>query len=124
MLITFEVWSNIVGLKHFGVKVGRGNVVEISEFNKMQFYRSCLKDSSHAFNRFHIGTLNLTPRFLAYIIVWQLTPKGSNHVMLNEEDLILMYCIMNKIKVNWINIIKEHMLKSRRFPDYQFSYAS
>ena len=45
MLITSEVWSNTAGLKHFGVKVGRGNVAEISEFNKMQFYRSCLKDS-------------------------------------------------------------------------------
>jgi len=30
---------------------------------------------------------------------------------------------MKKIKVNWINIMKEHMLKSRRLPDYKFPYA-
>jgi len=38
MLITPDVWSNIVGFKYNEVKVGRGNIPEISEFNKMQFY--------------------------------------------------------------------------------------
>jgi len=51
------------------------------------------------------------------------TPRGSDHAMLHEEDLILMYCIVNKIKVNWINIMKEHMLKSRRLYDYKFPYV-
>ena len=30
---------------------------------------------------------------------------------------------MNLIKVNWVYIINEHMLKSKRLTDYRFPYA-
>ena len=60
---------------------------------------------------------------VAYIIAWQLIPRGTNHVVLHEEDLILLYCIMNLIKVNWVYIITKHMLKSKRLTDYRFPYA-
>ena len=43
--------------------------------------------------------------------------------MLAEEDLLFIYCIMNKIKINWIHIIKEHMQKSMRLSDYHYLYA-
>ena len=123
MMITHAVWNNVTGLEHNGFKVGKGNTIEISEFNKMQFYCSCLKDQNTPFNRFHVGNLKLTPRFLAYIIAWQLTPRKSNHAMLIEEDLILIYCLMNKIKVNWIYVMKEHKIKSKRLVDYKFPFA-
>jgi len=82
-----------------------------------------VRDSSLSVNRFRAGNLNLTPRLLAYIIPWQLIPRGTNQVVLHEEDLILLYCIMNKIKVNWVYIISEHMMKSKRLADYRFPYA-
>jgi len=98
MKITNEVWNLVVGIKYAGLKVGKGNTNGIQEFNKTQYYRSCVRDSSLSVNRFHAG--NLTPRLLACIIAWQLIPRGTNHVVLHEEDLILLYCIMNMIKVN------------------------
>ena len=73
--------------------------------------------------RFHAGNLTLIPRLLAHIITWQLTPRGSNHVVLHEEDLILLYSIMNQLKVNWLSTMVEHMLKSTRLPDYRFPFA-
>jgi len=30
---------------------------------------------------------------------------------------------MNKVKINWIHIIKEHMQKSTRLSDYHYPYA-
>ena len=30
---------------------------------------------------------------------------------------------MNQIKINWVFIINEHMLKSKRLADYRFPYA-
>jgi len=38
----------------------------------------------------------------------------TNHVVLPEEDLMLMYCLMGKIQVNWVSVIKEHIIKIRR----------
>jgi len=43
--------------------------------------------------------------------------------MLNEKDLVLMYDIQNMIKVNWIYVIKDHMLKSKRLTNYIFPYV-
>ena len=58
-----------------------------------------------------VGGLKLDERLLALFVTWILTPRGSNHYVLTEEDLVYIYCIMNKIKINWIHIIKEHMKK-------------
>ena len=60
---------------------------------------------------------------LALILTWILTPRGSNHSFLTKEDLVYIYCIMKKIKINWIHIIKEHMQKAMRLSDYHYLYA-
>ena len=92
--VTNNVWYS-------GLKVGKGNTNGIQEFNKIQYYRSCVRNPSQSVNRFHVGNLNLTPRLIAYIIEWKLIPRVTNHAVLHEEDLILLYYIMNLIKVNW-----------------------
>ena len=43
--------------------------------------------------------------------------------MLTEEDLVYIFCIMKKIKINWIHIIKEHMQKAMRLSDYHYPYV-
>ena len=34
-----------------------------------------------------------------------------------------IYCIMKKIRINWIHIIKEHMQKAMRLSDYHYPYV-
>jgi len=111
--ISNDVWNSVAGIKYSGLKVGKGNTNGIQKFNKIQYYRSCVRNPTQSVNRFHESNLNLTPRLIAYIIAWQLIPRGTNHVVLHEEDLILLYCIMNLIKVNCVYIIMEHMLKKK-----------
>jgi len=65
----------------------------------------------------------LNERLLTLIVTWILTPRGSNHSVLTEEDLVYIYFIMSKVKINWIHIIKEHMEKSMRLSDYHYPYA-
>jgi len=88
----------------------------------MQFYKSYLKNPQSKLRNFSIGGLKLNERIVAFIVSWILTPRGRTQSMLTEEDLVLI-CIMNKIKINWIHIIKEHMQKSMRLCDYHYPYA-
>ena len=60
---------------------------------------------------------------MALIVTWILTTRGSNHSILTEEDLVYIYCIMNKVMINWIHIIKEHVQKSMRLSDYNYPYS-
>ena len=121
MKVINDVWNSVAGIKYSGLKVGKGNINGIQEFNKIQYYRSCVRNLAQSVNGFHAGNLTLTPSLVAYIIAWQLIPRGTNHVVLHKEDLILLYCIMNLIKVNWVYIIMEHTLKSKRLIDYTFT---
>ena len=123
MEITPEVWSVVVGLKYSGLRINKGNIGVVEEFNKMQFYKSCLKNPQYKVRNFSVGGMKLNERMVAFIVSWMLTPRGSNHSIITEEDLVLIYCIMNKIKINWIHIIKEHMQKSTRLNDYHYPYV-
>jgi len=70
-----------------------------------------------------VGGLSIIPRLLSYIVIWILTPRGFNHVVLTEDDLILMYCLVNKIKVNWVSVIKEQLVPIRKKSKFKIPYA-
>jgi len=82
-----------------------------------------LEDQESASRTFNVGGLAATPRILAYIVIWLLTHHGFNHATLTEEGLILMYCLMNKIKVNWVNVIREHLFKVGKKLEYHIPYV-
>jgi len=123
MIITNDVWSVVTGLKYSGLRINRGNLGIVEEFNKMQFYKGCLKNPHSKVRNFSVGGLKLEESLIAFIVSWILTPRGSNHSTLSEEDLLLIYCIMNKVKINWIHTIKEYTQKSMRLCDFHYPYA-
>ena len=123
MEITHDVWVAVTSLKYVGLRINKGNLGVVEDFNKVQYYKSCLKDQQAQVRTCSVGGLKLDERVLAFIVTWILTPRGSNHSVLTEEDLVYIYCIMKKIKINWIHIIKEHMQKSMRLSDYHYPYA-
>jgi len=123
MIITNDVWAVVAGLKSSGLRINKGNLRIVEEFNKMQFYKSCLKNPLSKVRIFSIGGLKLDERLITFIVSWIITPRGSNHSTISEEDLVLIYCIMNKVKINWIHTIKEHMQKSKRLCDFHYPYA-
>jgi len=125
MEITHDVWAAITGLKYVVYRINKGNLGVVEDFNKVQYYKSCLKNQQAQVRTCSVGGLKLDERVLALIVTWILTPRGSNHYVLIEEDLVYIYCIMKKIKIkiNWIHIIKEHMQKSMRLSDYHYPYV-
>jgi len=123
MEITHEVWVAVTGLKYAGLRINKGNIGVVEDFNKIQYYKSCLKNPHAQVRTCSVGGLKLNERLLALFVTWILTPRGSNHSVLTEKDLVYIYCIMNKVKINWIHIIKEHMQKSMRLSDYHYPYA-
>ena len=106
MEITHDVWTAVAGLKYVGLRINKGNLGVVEDFNNVQYYKSCLKNQQAQVRTCSVGGLKLDKRVLALIVTWILTPRGSNHSVLTEEDLVYIYCIMKKIKINWIHIIK------------------
>jgi len=123
MVITSDVWAVVTGLNSSGLRINRENLGLMEDFNKIQIYKGCLKNPHSKVRNFSVGGLKLDERLVAFIVSWILTPRGSNHSTLSEEDLLLIYCIMNKVKINWIHTIKEHMQKAMRLCDFPYPYA-
>ena len=121
--INEEVWLSVIGLRNDGATVSRGNTSKLGNFNKVQFYKSCLRNQESASRTFNVGGFAATPRILAYIVIWVLTSRSFNHATLIEDDLILTYCLMNKIKVNWVNVIHEHLFKVGKKLEYRIPYV-
>jgi len=82
MAINDRVWLAVVGLRNDGVIASRGNSFKLGDFNKVQFYKSCLRNQEASSRTFSVGGLIATPRILAYIVIWLFTPRGFNHVVL------------------------------------------
>ena len=98
-------------------------MADLGGFDKVQFFKSCLRNPNNTMRSYSVGGLSIIPRLLSYIVIWILTPRGFNHTVLIEDDLILMYCLVNKIKVNWVSVIKEQLVCIRKKPEFKIPYA-
>jgi len=67
--ISEDVWLSITGLRNDGVVVSRGNTIELENFNKVQFYKYCLKNQETASRTFNVEGLAAISRILAYIVI-------------------------------------------------------
>ena len=118
MAITDEVLLSVASLRDAGTIVSRANVADLGGFGKVQFFKACLRNPNSFIRSYSVGGLSIIPRLVAYIVIWILTPRGFNHAVLTEDDLILMYCLINKIKLNWVSVIKEHLFRIRKKPEF------
>ena len=100
MEISHEVWAAMAGLKYDGLRINKGNISVVENFNKTQYYKSCLKNPHAQVRTCSVRGLKLNERLLTLFVTWILTPRGSNHYVLTEEDLVYIYCITNKVKIN------------------------
>ena len=97
--INEDVWLSVVGLKNEGVMVSRGYTTELGSFNKVQFYKSCLRSHESAPRTFNVGGLAAIPRILAYIVIWVLTPRGFNHATLMRKIMMKSIVQMRKMQM-------------------------
>jgi len=57
ILITNDLWATITRLKFSGLRINKGNLGVIEKFNKIQFYRNCLKNPLSKVRNFYVGGL-------------------------------------------------------------------
>jgi len=84
MEIAHDVWVVVTGLKYDGLRINKGNLGVVEDFNKVRYYKSYLKNLQAQVRTCSVGGLKLYERVLALIVTWILTPRGSNHSVLTE----------------------------------------
>jgi len=64
IVITNDVWTAITGMKFSGLRINKGNLGVIEEFNKVKFYKNPLSKVRN----FSVGGLKLDERLIAFIM--------------------------------------------------------
>ena len=133
IVMTPKVWFGIVGLSSKGVMANQLGLKEARfSFNKVEKYKSMMNNpstydvvvtKSKGKECFGTRPLMLQHRLLAYVVAWIITPRGRNHAQLIEEDLLLISLMQGKLKINWVNIIFDIMLKTKRIGFFKYPYA-
>ena len=67
------MWVAVTGLKYDGLRINKGNLGVVEDFNKFQYYKSCLKNQQAQVRTCYVGGLMLDERVLALIVTWILT---------------------------------------------------
>jgi len=129
--MTSKVWEDIVGLSLKWMMVNDKGLQDASvKFNKVTKYNALMKDSSTFIvivskgkgkEIFGISPLLLEHRLLVYVIAWILTLRGSNDAQLIDEDLLVICLMQGKMKLNWVNIVVDNMLKAKRIVSFKCS---
>ncbi|KOM37437.1 hypothetical protein LR48_Vigan03g081900 [Vigna angularis] len=71
----------------------------LDDFNKILVFRSFLKNPKLLYSR------------------------ASNHLQCLEADLMIIYGIVNEIKIHWSILIYDSMMKAKRYIHYPLPYA-
>ncbi|MED6214530.1 hypothetical protein PIB30_103884 [Stylosanthes scabra] len=93
-----EAW----GLRNAGTTFRGGNNPhsEWNEFEKMDAARALRLDPASS-GKYHVSRMTTTHRLLLYVISRILMPRKSNHGSATEEDLILLWAMINEKQINW-----------------------
>jgi len=65
--ITHDVWNAVMGLKYVVLRINKGNLGVVEDFNKVQYYKSCLKNQQAQVRTCSVGGLKLDEMGLAFI---------------------------------------------------------
>ena len=73
--------------------------------------------------RFGTSPLLLEHGLLAYVMAWTITPRGSNHTQLTEEDLFVISLMQGRMKLDLVNVVIDNMFKTKRIGSFKCPYA-
>ncbi|MED6222469.1 hypothetical protein PIB30_064770 [Stylosanthes scabra] len=78
----------------------------------------------HAYDLFNIqcqsrkklscSVFNTEMRVLHYILNYVLVPRAHGHGHVKDDDLVIMYAMVNEVTINWTYFIAQHMLKFKK----------
>ncbi|MED6113639.1 hypothetical protein PIB30_072748 [Stylosanthes scabra] len=103
-----EVW----GLRNEGTtfRGGSNPHSEWSEFEKKDAMRALQLDPASS-GKYHVSRMTTTHRLLLYVISRILMSRKSNHGSATEEDLILLWAMINERQINWSYLMAHKLVE-------------
>ncbi|MED6175519.1 hypothetical protein PIB30_079106 [Stylosanthes scabra] len=104
--------ANVWGLKNKGVTFKGGNNPHgtWNEINKLDAIRG-LRLEHAAPGKCAISRISTDHRLLLYVLSYMLLPRKSNHGSASEEDLLILWAMVQEKKIHWPYLMAYRMIR-------------
>ncbi|MED6163402.1 hypothetical protein PIB30_079612 [Stylosanthes scabra] len=104
--------ATVWGLKNEGVTFKGGNNPhgKWNEFNNLDMIRG-LQLEHVALGKYAISRMFTDHRLLLYVLSYVLLPRKSNHGSASEEDLLILWAMVQEKQIHWPYLMAHRMLK-------------
>lgn len=117
IVLTPDVWMEVTGLQHDGEQFKPKNPASLEFYDRNEALFPFLKDPSVPTpKKAPVSLLIHEGRLLHYAIVKIIYPRKGNFATLLEEDILLMFCFKNGIRINWPRLLKCKAKKNGDIP--------
>ncbi|MED6153586.1 hypothetical protein PIB30_103538, partial [Stylosanthes scabra] len=103
------VWS----LNYNGEKVESGHTSEDFRRNYSKANACTMFNIPIGIPKPTVGLLNVEHRLLHYFLTYVLVPRSGNHGLILDEDLEIMWRMVNGQQINWVHLIVTHMRRTK-----------
>ncbi|MED6163776.1 hypothetical protein PIB30_083316 [Stylosanthes scabra] len=103
--------SSILGLENSGVLFKGGGEVpkKLKSFSSESPVQRLLV-SSIGGGKYSVSMMRTGHRLLQYMLSYIWFPRRGNHGVLTEEDLIILWAMVERVKLNWSYLIARHLV--------------
>ncbi|MED6190525.1 hypothetical protein PIB30_106721 [Stylosanthes scabra] len=103
------IWS----LNYNGEKVESGHTSEDFRRNYSKENACTMFNIPIGIPKPTVGLLNVEHRLLHYFLTYVLVPRSGNHGLILDEDLEIMWRMVNGQQINWVHLIVTHMRRTK-----------
>ncbi|MED6141258.1 hypothetical protein PIB30_101569 [Stylosanthes scabra] len=103
------IWS----LNYNGEKVESGHTSEYFRRNYSKENACTMFNIPIGIPKPTVGLLNVEHRLLHYFLTYVLVPRSGNHGLILDEDLEIMWRMVNGQQINWVHLIVTHMRRTK-----------
>ncbi|MED6189438.1 hypothetical protein PIB30_096010 [Stylosanthes scabra] len=111
--LDLDQFSSILDLRNTGILFKGGSVVpkRLTSFDS-ETATQWLRVSRITGKKYSISAMKTDHRLLQYMLSYIWLPRRGNHGVLTEEDLIILWAIVQKVTLNWLYLIAQHLVYS------------
>ncbi|MED6212948.1 hypothetical protein PIB30_088388 [Stylosanthes scabra] len=111
--LDLDQFSSVLGLRNTGILFNGGSVVtkRLTSFDS-ETTAQRLRVSRIIGKKYSVSAMKTDHRLLQYMLSYIWLPRRGNHGVLTEEDLIILWAIVQKVTLNWPYLIAQHLVYS------------
>ncbi|KOM29357.1 hypothetical protein LR48_Vigan650s000200 [Vigna angularis] len=123
IILDDDIWTNVAN-SHYGMMLSKSILESRTSILSSPFHPFCfILNNKSIIDNCLFGGFKVEERMIHDLIVWILCPRATNHAQCSEQDLLLLYGLLNHIHIDWPTLISDTMVNAKKYNSYHFPHV-